>query len=339
MLWIRVDIDLNRNRKLRELAIQLDTPKTIAKGMLVELWSSALASQEDGDLTKWSDDAIADCCHLNELHGHMKLQGGPPAFVKLLQEIGWLDGRLIHDWPDFAGPFLMSRYASDQREKLVDIWRKHGRTYGERRGAPPRAESPPAPRRAPARAAAAPDPIAVNLATELAAALRANDPKARVPAALETWAAEANLLLTSDGRDYAEVRRVLAWCQTDDFWKANILSMAKFREKYPTLRLQMGSAGPGPASPGPKRPETCNSCKQRPPKRGEMYCEPCLTEISYSQSQPLPRRCIYSDGGSRCLASAVTGKKFCAGHQRRIEKRPDGVGLRPAAEAIKLKED
>jgi hypothetical protein len=28
------------------------------------------------------------------------------------------------------------------------------------------------------------------------------------------------------------------WCQSDPFWRANILSMPKLREKYETLRLR-----------------------------------------------------------------------------------------------------
>jgi hypothetical protein len=31
--------------------------------------------------------------------------------------------------------------------------------------------------------------------------------------------------------------QIIDWCQTDAFWKGNILSMPKFREKYDRLRI------------------------------------------------------------------------------------------------------
>lgn len=99
-------------------------------GHLHLLWHAALEQQEDGNLAKWSDDLICD------------LSGSPcdaPQWVRLLQDHGWLDsGRLLHDWPDYAGAYLRGKYAKDHREKLVVIWALHGRTYGNPTEAQPK---------------------------------------------------------------------------------------------------------------------------------------------------------------------------------------------------------
>lgn len=48
----------------------------------------------------------------------------------------------------------------------------------------------------------------------------------------------ARMLLDRDGRTVEQVEAAIRWCQADEFWRANILSMSKLREKYETLRLQ-----------------------------------------------------------------------------------------------------
>ena len=66
----------------------------------------------------------------------------------------------------------------------------------------------------------------------------ANGAKAKIT---DAWRREARLLLDSDGRDLTQALRVIDWCQQDSFWKSNVLSMPKFREKYDQLRLRMPS--------------------------------------------------------------------------------------------------
>src|SRR5205085_1709759 len=44
------------------------------------------------------------------------------------------DGKLIHDWLDYAGRFLISKYSSKNKERLVEIWKLHGRSYGRVEG-------------------------------------------------------------------------------------------------------------------------------------------------------------------------------------------------------------
>jgi hypothetical protein len=60
----------------------------------------------------------------------------------------------------------------------------------------------------------------------------------RPPTITAQWRTSARLLLDKDGRDLAKALNLIDWCQADSFWRSNILSMPKFREKYDQLRLR-----------------------------------------------------------------------------------------------------
>lgn len=49
------------------------------------------------------------------------------------------------------------------------------------------------------------------------------------------------LMLDRDKREPSEIASIIVWCQQSDFWKANVMSATKLREKYEQLRLQMNS--------------------------------------------------------------------------------------------------
>ncbi len=81
------------------------------------------------------------------------------------------------------------------------------------------------------------------LATLLRERILANNPNARVPGPspgqLARWSREFDLMLRVDKRAPPQIRAVIDWCQADSFWRANILSPRKLREKFDTLWLQM----------------------------------------------------------------------------------------------------
>lgn len=56
---------------------------------------------------------------------------------------------------------------------------------------------------------------------------------------LQSWAKEFNKMVRLDKYDFDEMLEVLQFSQTDEFWKKNILSAAKFRKQYLTLLAQM----------------------------------------------------------------------------------------------------
>jgi hypothetical protein len=78
----------------------------------------------------------------------------------------------------------------------------------------------------------------------------------------KAWRDAARLMLDKDGRSEEQVHGAIEWCQNSDFWRSNVLSMPKLREKYDTLRLQAsrpagGSVVPIGAAPS-ARPSTAD---------------------------------------------------------------------------------
>lgn len=75
------------------------------------------------------------------------------------------------------------------------------------------------------------------------------------PTISKTWRDAARLLIDRDGRSVEQIVRCIDWCQDDPFWRANVLSMPKLREKYDQLRLaaQRDTARPASRSTGANR--------------------------------------------------------------------------------------
>ena len=48
----------------------------------------------------------------------------------------------------------------------------------------------------------------------------------------------ARLLLDKDGYTVEQVEYIIRWSQSDEFWRANILSMSKLREKFDQMKLK-----------------------------------------------------------------------------------------------------
>jgi hypothetical protein len=119
--WIESHTVLIKHRKLVSLARDLRLKPVYCLGHLHAFWHAVLEQQEDGDLSAWSDEQIAEIS---------SWQGDAVRYVQLLQLHGWLTGRKVHDWLDYAGLFLSRKYSTSNRQRLVDIWNKHGREYG-----------------------------------------------------------------------------------------------------------------------------------------------------------------------------------------------------------------
>lgn len=112
MAWIESHTVLRNHRKVMLLARGLQIMTAQAVGHLHLLWHAAIEQQEDGDLTNWPDELIA------ELAGY---PGDATKFVALLAEIGWLDGKKLHDWWEYAGRYLTSKYRIANPTKLSKI--------------------------------------------------------------------------------------------------------------------------------------------------------------------------------------------------------------------------
>lgn len=79
-------------------------------------------------------------------------------------------------------------------------------------------------------------PEAEGLCVLLADLIESNG--SRRPVISERWLDEADRLLRIDGRPVAEAEALIRWSQADQFWRANCVSMVKFRAIYDRLRLK-----------------------------------------------------------------------------------------------------
>lgn len=82
---------------------------------------------------------------------------------------------------------------------------------------------------------AAPDADSIEECEHLADLIERNGSKR--PTVTAAWLLAADRLRRLDGRTHEQVMAAIDWCQGDEFWRANVLSMPKLREKYDQLRL------------------------------------------------------------------------------------------------------
>lgn len=59
------------------------------------------------------------------------------------------------------------------------------------------------------------------------------------PPDLQVWAKSIDAMIRLDHRTPADIEAVIRWCQIDSFWRANILSPKKLRDKFDALRIRM----------------------------------------------------------------------------------------------------
>ncbi len=108
MAWIESHQELARHPKVLRLARILKVNKAQAIGHLHLLWWWTLDFSPTGDLS-----AFTSC----ELGSAAEWQGDGDCFKKALQEAGWLDGDVIHDWPQYSGRLLAVRESNRERQK------------------------------------------------------------------------------------------------------------------------------------------------------------------------------------------------------------------------------
>ncbi len=103
---------------------------------------------------------------------------------------------------------------------------------------------------------------AARLSLKLKESILSNYPNARpaTESQLGQWALELDLLHRIDGKGWDEIEKLLAWSQHDPFWKQNIQSGGKFREKWNTLLARSSSRGDTFA---PARPASATDILQR----------------------------------------------------------------------------
>lgn len=113
MAWIESHQELGRHPKTRKLARALDISRPCAVGHLHYLWWWALDFAQDGDLSRYDAEVLAEAALWD---------GDPGAFVSALLEAGFLDpDSQLHDWHDYAGKILDQRRANADKQRR---WRE-----------------------------------------------------------------------------------------------------------------------------------------------------------------------------------------------------------------------
>lgn len=247
MAWISSHTVLMRHRKLIELARDLRLKPVYVLGHLHALWHNALEQAEDGDLSQWSDEFISEsACY----------SGDAPQFVSLLQKYKWLDNKIIHDWLDYVGKFLIVKYKDNNKKRLEEIWLKHGQAYGRKEKQPLHKRSGKEVERKQkgslyTTSSSFPSSDSIlfkeigatpkKLAQDLYDQIIKINPNQKSPN-FESWSKSFDLMIKSDNRTEAQIRFIINWLYTATdkdalFWRKNILSPNKLRDHFDRLIL------------------------------------------------------------------------------------------------------
>ena len=129
MAWIKSYQSLERHPKLLELMTSLGVNQSEAIGLLHRFWWWCVDYAEDGDLTRFSNEQVA---------GMLGLSNDKP-FIETMVNCGFIERKpylRIHDWTDYVGEYLYSKYRSSNLKKYKSIVRaykgghKGGHKYG-----------------------------------------------------------------------------------------------------------------------------------------------------------------------------------------------------------------
>lgn len=96
----------------------------------------------------------------------------------------------------------------------------------------------------------------------------------------QVWARSIDLMLRVDKRTPEEMRKIMKWCQQDEFWMNNVLSTEKLRKQYDQLAMKMGGTnGNGNYSRGSAGKVTQGTSAARNLGDGQAYPVDCEETI------------------------------------------------------------
>lgn len=164
-----------------------------------------------------------------------------PSWIRV--ERGWL----IHDWekhhPMRADIEARKASTSEKRRQAgrkgaANRWQADGKAMAnDSPESDTETDTSKAPKGAFSSDADAIRPDVSQLLDLLDSELRSNGVK-KIPKRTKTNIDSMRRLIDVDGYTAEQIARIIRWCQQDAFWKANILSASKLREKYEQLRLR-----------------------------------------------------------------------------------------------------
>jgi len=133
MAWIESHTVLEEHPKVREIAKILNIEVVVLIGHLHCFWHRVLELREDGDITQWTEQDISYYARWN---------GDANLFYNSLLNrfIDEKNGfKLVHDWLEYAGRYLATKYRNTNPKLLKRIEKKHnlkGRNIGQPKGQP-----------------------------------------------------------------------------------------------------------------------------------------------------------------------------------------------------------
>jgi hypothetical protein len=117
MAWIESHQELGRHPKTRKVAKALGISRPAAIGHLHYLWWWAMDFAQDGDITEFDNDELAEAALFD---------GDPVEFFAALESAGFVDTirepgqdarAVLHDWEQYAGRLVSQRKANAERQR------------------------------------------------------------------------------------------------------------------------------------------------------------------------------------------------------------------------------
>jgi len=239
MSWIESHTTLTRNPKFRKFIRRLNIDISQGVGHLTFLWHNVMEQAEDGDITKWSIEDIAEYADWRE---------DPKRFYEALLD-GWIDKNpkiiLIHDWLERAGRYLTTKYRISNPNKLKQIYKKHKTVFSQSKVSQKTDNIDN--QHNIHNLLYSPNSLELKLSQLLLEIILKRKPDFKKPD-LQKWGSHINRMIYIDKRNPDEIEKVMLWCQQDDFWQNNILSTEKLRKQYDQLVLKMNKPQKGQLS-------------------------------------------------------------------------------------------
>jgi hypothetical protein len=281
MAWIESHEELLTHPKSKRLKRKLNVSIHEVVGILHFFWHWAVKYAEDGDITKFSAEDIADA---------IQFDGDADKLINALIESGFVDEfedgqRVIHDWFDYAGKLVLWRRKEAERLKGYRKSKKKDSVHStneERTTYEPSTDTVRTPEYSNSNSISNSNKknikdsrqkrvydeqsIAYRSANYLYTSILKHKPDLKKPN-LQAWSDDMRKLIEIDGRDPRQIANVINWVITEPFWHSQILSASKLREKWDTLTSKMDSPRVVPMSgyksKAEKDAEQVSALKQR----------------------------------------------------------------------------
>jgi hypothetical protein len=237
--WIKMRIDLASSPKVVRIASALRADRLRVIGGLHAVWCLFDVHSVDGNLDGYTFEA------LDEMIGF-------PGFGQAMASVGWIEDR----GDSLAAPRFDEHNGQSAKRRAMESERKREsrktsasdadkmRTREEKRREDKNKEqnllSEQSPDRQSGKHGTEEDHKAARWIFDRVrqVATSAKEPN------WNGWANDIRLMRERDGRTHREICELFEWANTDSFWRANILSPDKLRDKWTALEAKRASGAP-----------------------------------------------------------------------------------------------